>query len=320
MKIRISGLLSVALAALAVTGCRGNGKAEQGFTALPFPEVSIPGMIDSPQEGAEYMALHYWDVLTDLQRTYPSDSTMASGVRNGDIEQNFVNWIQFLDMTTLQVGENAVRRLCDRAMACERKDTASTLFEIVVDLSEKYLHDPNSPFRNEEHYLHFASSLASYEGFSSEVRDKYAYRARMCSLNRIGTKASDFRFADRRGRIRTLYSIEAPKTLLFFSNPGCEACMNIINVLKETPQIAEMVDNGSLAVLNIYIDEDIQAWRDYMPVYPEQWYNGFDPDSVLRGNTLYNIRAIPSLYLLDSDKRVLLKDAPEQVLYQALGL
>ena len=46
-----------------------------------------------------------------------------------------------------------------------------------------------------------------------------------------------------------------------------------------------------------------------MPVYPEEWYNGFDPDFVLRNNDIYNVRAIPSLYLLDSQKTVIMKDA-----------
>lgn len=72
------------------------------------------------------------------------------------------------------------------------------------------------------------------------------------------------------------------------------------------------MSDGTLAVVNVYIDEDIQAWRSYMPIYPEDWYNGFDPDLVLRSNDIYNVRAIPSLYLLDAEKRVILKDAPER--------
>lgn len=94
--------------------------------------------------------------------------------------------------------------------------------------------------------------------------------------------------------------------------------MNIINVLKGEPAIAEMISSGALAVVNIYIDEDIQGWRDYMPIYPEEWYNGFDPDLVIRNDNLYYVRAIPSLYLLDEEKRVILKDAPENRLFEFL--
>ena len=97
-----------------------------------------------------------------------------------------------------------------------------------------------------------------------------------------------------------------------------EKSMEIIEVLRDEPVISSLISSEKMAVLNIYIDEDIQAWRSYMPIYPEQWYNGFDPDFVIRGEELYNIRAIPSLYLLDKEKNVLMKDVPENVLFNYL--
>ena len=73
-----------------------------------------------------------------------------------------------------------------------------------------------------------------------------------------------------------------------------------------------------MKVLNIYIDEDLEAWKSYMPIYPEKWYNGFDPDLVIRTDKTYNVRAIPSLYLLDADKTVLLKDTTPERLFDSL--
>ncbi len=268
-------------------------------------------MIQTQQDAADYYAGHLWDNMTAIDRTYPSDSLLVSGVSKEDVEQKFANWISILDLVDLKTSVDAVNRLYDRALACEMKDSASNVFETFVMLADKYLYDPNSPLRNEEYYLHFASRLASYEGFSDEERDRYAHRTEGCSLNRLGTQAADFRFADRNGRMYTLHGIKSPYTLLFFSNPGCEACMNIINMLKAEPKISAMISDGVLAVLNIYIDEDLQAWRDYMSVYPDDWYNGFDPDFIIRNDGLYSVRAIPSLYLLDKEKRVILKDAPE---------
>lgn len=297
------------LVLLAAAGC-GQKKAER-FTALPFPDIALPSMIQSQQDAAEYYAEHFWDNLTDPERAYPSDSILVSGVRKTDVEQRFAYWMSILDAVDLKTSEMAIKKLYDKALACERKDTSSNVFETFEALADKYMYDPNSPMRNEEYYLHFASRLASYPGFSSQEQAKYAHRAAGCALNRLGQKAADFRFADKRGKMHTLHGIDAPYTLLFFSNPGCEACLNIINMLKEEPKISEMISAGTLAVLNIYIDEDLQGWRDYMPIYPEEWYNGFDPDLVIRGEELYSVRAIPSLYLLDKEKRVILKDAPE---------
>ena len=314
MRIKISFILAVLLLA---AGCKEK-KAEQ-FTALPFPDVQLPSMISGQQEALEYMAVNYWNGMTDpSRRNYPSDSLLVSGVRRGDVEQKFADWTSIMEYAGHGVWSKAVGNLYDRALACERKDTASQVFETFVDLFQKYYYDPNSPMRNEDVYYHFVSRYASYEGLSDALRGKYEREARLCALNRVGTKAADFRFADRRGKMTNLHDVKAEMTLLFFSNPGCEACMQIINVLREEPVIASLIASGRLAVVNVYIDEDIQAWRDYMPIYPEEWSNGFDPDYVLRSNEIYCVRAIPSLYLLDAEKRVILKDAPENKIFQYL--
>ena len=292
-----------------LAGC-GQKKAER-FEALPFPDVKLPSMINSQQDAYDYLAEHYWDAFTDPERSYPSDSLLVSGVLKGDIEQKFANWISVLDRVSLKVSAKSIGKLYDRAWACEKKDTSSNVFETFAMLADKYMYDPNSPLRNEEYYFNYVSRLASCEAFDDATRSRYAFEAHRAGLNRLGQKAADFRFSDKYGRTHTLSGIKAPYTLLFFSNPGCEACLNIINMLKGEPKVAAMIAAGKLAVLNIYIDEDLQGWRDYMPIYPEEWYNGFDPDLVIRTNDLYSVRAIPSLYLLDNEKRVILKDAPE---------
>lgn len=308
--------LNIAAAVIIITGC-GQKKAEQ-FQALPFPDVLPPAMMQDAQDRAEYLALNTWNKLLDPSRDYPSDSTLVSGVRKGDVEQRFANWVQVLDVAGQKTAQKSMMKVYEAAFACEKANVSSNLFETMIQLVEKYLYDPNSPIRNEDYYGFFAERLAVCDGISSEMKGKYVRDARLCALNRVGTKATDFRFADRRGKMYTLYGIKAPYTLLFFSNPGCEACMSIINVLKGEPQISDMIATGQLAVLNIYIDEDLDAWRSYMPVYPDEWYNGFDPDFVIRNEELYNVRAIPSLYLLDSEKIVLLKDAPENRMFDYL--
>lgn len=314
MRGRIIFILTVVLM---MAGCRER-KAEQ-FKALPFPDVPVPTMISGQQEALEYLAMNYWNGLTDISREYPSDSVLVSGVSRADLEQKFADWTVVLESAGMDVWEKSVSRLYDRAVKCEQADTSSNVFETFAELCEKYLYDPNSPLRNEEMYLHFVKKYSGYTGLSEVEKEKYRRQERLCSLNRPGTVAADFRFADKRGHICNLHDIESEFTLLFFSNPGCNACMDIINVLKGDPVISGLISDGTLAVVNIYIDEDIQAWRSYMPVYPEEWYNGFDPDLVLRNNDIYAVRAIPSLYLLDKEKKVILKDSPEQKLFQKIA-
>lgn len=322
MKINV---IFIAAALVLSAACNGGNqqndnkeKAEQEFKALPFPDVQVPSMISDQQEAYKYLADNYWNGITDPSRNFRCDSLHVSGVETRIVEQKFADWTAVLDNVETGFAVKSVGRLYDRAYECEKRNSSSNVFETFVELAQKYLYDPNSPLRNEEYYLPFVSRYASYEGLADAEKGKYEREARLCALNRIGTKASDFRFADRYGKIRNLYDIESELTLLFFSNPGCEACMNIINILNGHPMISELISAGRMSVLNIYIDEDIQAWRSYMPIYPENWYNGFDPDYVLRSNEIYAIRAIPSLYLLDRDKKVIMKDAPENRLFNYL--
>ncbi len=302
---------------LVLSSCGQNKRTEE-FKPLPFPKVSVPGMIIEPRDIAEYLALNYWNGITDISREYPCDSVLVSGVKMEHVEQSFADWTSALDVLPRNVADKAIANLYDRALECERKDSSSNVYETFNMLVYKYFYSPNSPLRNEDHYHAYVKRLAVQEDIDPVMRKKYEYETRMTGMNRAGTVAADFRFSDKNGRMNTLHGIKAPLTLLFFSNPGCEACMDIINVLKGEERISEMVASGRLAVVNMYIDEDIQAWRNYMPVYPEEWYNGFDPDFVLRNDTVYNVRAIPSLYLLDEEKRVILKDAPEDKVFEEI--
>ena len=80
-------------------------------------------------------------------------------------------------------------------------------------------------------------------------------------------------------------------------------------MIKGSP-LAGLIQEGKLEVLAMYIDEDLSAWRNNREKYPKEWIYAHDGELILRDNGIYGLRAIPSLYLLDKEKRVILKDAP----------
>ena len=293
-------------------------RQDNAFEQRPFPQVSVPSMMTDGQEAASFLAEYFWDEFTDTEKLYPCDTALVNGVKKTELEQAYANWTAILDMVPHAEAVSAVERLFFFFFAMESKDTSSTVFEVITDMTQKYLYDPNSPFRNEDFYLPFVQGLSQSPYVPEEMKPGYEYDARMCALNQVGTKAADFVFCDRNGRRYSLYGIDADHVILFFSNPGCTACKQIIDGLDSSPHVAQMLSDGSLAVLNIYIDTDLAEWRKYMPIYPENWYNGYDPDFVIRTDVLYNVRAIPSLYLLDRDKTVLMKDVPQDELFRWL--
>ena len=316
--INLLTVLTAALLLLLAVSCGSNSgrtSAEQA-RVRPFPSVTPPAMIQDQQEMIEYMSMHFWDAFMApaAGQGYRCDSLYVAGVLKGDVEQNLANFIYLLDMRAMTEAKKAVSRIADLTEACEQADSSSNVFESFAQLMDKYLFDPNSPLRNEDYYQAYAEKMSKSAFMSPAEKDKYSYISRLSLRNAVGTKAADFAFSDKTGRIRRLYDIKSEYVLLFFSNPGCESCFEIINSLREDADVTSAIASGRLSVLNIYIDEDIKAWRDYMPIYPEAWYNGFDPEFIIRNENIYNVRAIPSLYLLDEQKTVLMKDAvPDKV-------
>ena len=58
-------------------------------------------------------------------------------------------------------------------------------------------------------------------------------------------------------------------------------------------------------------DELLDEWHAYKEHIPLKWINSYDKGTVIRNKNLYDLKAIPALYLLDAEKRVIVKDSTE---------
>ena len=65
------------------------------MTPEAFPLVNPPAMMEDAQDGADYLALHYWDAFADTSRVYSRDPSLVGGVRKVEFEQNaiFTDWL-----------------------------------------------------------------------------------------------------------------------------------------------------------------------------------------------------------------------------------
>lgn len=284
-----------------------------------FPMVSTPLVYgNNTAEAREYNLEHYWDNFFNGSGT--TDATSILGVKDGDVEQALANYIGALaavksmatpdSLQPLRLAQKSVRTMFSRLENHQKADTLTYIR--FTEMVTKYLYDPNSPVRDEDLYLPFAEAAGRSALTSPDMRAAYAFEARQCRTNQFGEKVPDFRYSTASGSKGTLYGVRADYTMLFFSNPGCSACKEIIDQVMSRPYVERYIKEGRLAIVNIYIDEEIAKWRDYLHNYPSYWINGYDYTFQLRDSGKFDIRAIPSLYLLDSSKRVLFKDAPTE--------
>lgn len=309
MKVCIRIIGAFAAAALLLLACGQGGRSSSAeFKARTFLRPEVPAMIQDVTERQLYVARHFWDAF--LAGEGPCDSLHILGVRADEVEQNLSVYISLLNMLPVDVAQKNVASFFSAIQTRQSQDEKSLLFLQLSDMVVKYLYDPNSPLRSEDLYLPFVEGLVGSSYTQAEKLPGYRFELEKCRLNPYGSTAPDFSFRDIKGRTASLHEIKAEYTMLFFSNPGCESCLEIINTIESRPYIDELMSSGILSIVNIYIDYDIDEWKSYAHEYPSDWINAYDYKQAIYGEELYFVRAIPSLYLLDRDKKVLFKDVP----------
>ena len=88
-------------------------------------------------------------------------------------------------------------------------------------------------------------------------------------------------------------------------------CKTIRDAICESQLLTELIQSGQMKVLALYPDELLDEWHAYKEHIPSKWINSYDKGTVIRNKNLYDLKAIPALYLLDTEKRVIVKDSTE---------
>ena len=185
------------------------------------------------------------------------------------------------------------------------------MLEYFAMLAERVLADPNSPLRNDELRIPVLETLVASPFLDEYEKIAPAYDLHLAGQNRIGRRANDFRYTLASGASGRLYWLDAEYVLLFINNPGCPMCKQIREAICDSPMLTEMIERGRLKVLAVYPDEDLTEWEAYRSRIPDTWINAYDRGCAIRERELYDLKAIPALYLLDRDKRVLVKDSTD---------
>ena len=81
-----------------------------------------------------------------------------------------------------------------------------------------------------------------------------------------------------------------------------------------------MLQEKKLVLLSIYPDEELNEWKRHLSDFPNNWINAYDKQLIIRDKQLYDLKAIPTLYLIDKNKIVLLKDTSVAMIEKYLYL
>lgn len=297
--------LVLILAAVGLAACGGRAPRRPAATTAETPAVFLPAIAPAalaPEERVEWLRWHYWDNFDFADTTF---------LARADTLQLFEAYARYVQLLFSVPTDGAPMDSLMRRAAVSRP-----MLDYFAMLADQVLGDSNSPLRNDEFYIPVLRAQLSSPWYDEYERLAPEYRLSLASQNRIGQPANDFRYTLASGATGSLYGLRAEYVLLFINNPGCPMCREIREAISASPMLTELIEHGRLRVLALYPDENLDEWRAYREQIPASWINAYDDGCVLREKGLYDLSAIPSLYLLDAQKRVLVKDATDVALVE----
>ena len=215
-------------------------------------------------------------------------------VESREAEERFAHFLLHIAHQTLTQQEEQIGALLAKA---EQHDATARF----LTLAEKYLYEPNSPYRDDEQYLLFLQYAAAHQLADYTTNPRYQKHYMMVQKNRVGHKATDFPYTTQAGEKGRLYQLQSKYILLFFHDPDCDECQYVKKQLEN--QHAHFAQKDVLVVA-VYIDDEVEAWQKAQ--YPSAWFSVYAPE--IDKHDLYDIKALPTLYLLDAQKKVIVKD------------
>ena len=260
-----------------------------------FTYPKIPVMLTDREQQLSFYIQHYWDHFDFADTTYVTPLEVA--------EQAWVDYIDLLCRAPLDKAQEEMKAMMSKSVQQSKK-----VFLYFVDLANKYLYDPNSPMLNEELYIPILEVMIETPVLSDSEKMLPKNRLEWAHKNRVGTKAINFEYTDIKGKTGTLYQVKADCILLFFNNPGCSSCKEHIEAIRNSIVLNKLLSSNRLKIMSIYPENNAEEWKEHYGNYPAEWINGYNKSQTI--DKKYNLRAIPTLYLLDKNKTVLLKDAP----------
>lgn len=218
------------------------------------------------------------------------------------IEQSLVDYITQFPNYSVDSVQSSLQYLIHKS------ENDSIFFEFLKDKFANYLYHPNSPFRDDLYYEQVLLTYATSPRLKTDERVRTELLLQLIQKNQVGTQAADFDFMDTSNQSTSLYSITSDLKLLFFYDPTCQHCKATIDYMRDSPILNQAITSGRLQVLAIDVVGDFKAWKEYQSQMPSNWLNGYNASGSVQKDHLYNILAYPTIYLLDKNNTVVLKD------------
>lgn len=285
----------------------GSGSMLHAQDTFPYP--AIPKEIKDADKRLSFLIEHYWDKFNFAD---------TSLLKRNIAEQGLANFLDILKGADSTTANDGVKIFVNRFVCSDTASTEAQLAEeYFVGKLEQYLYDYRSPMRNDALYISFLQTISNSPLTGAFEREHYRYIISNLQKNRVGEAAADFEFTDRAGNVSRLSNYRGRKIVLFFYDPDCHSCHGEMEQIVSSKSLL----NSNVAVLAIYPGAERERWEkgDIFSGKNIQkslnskgdgieFVDGCSIGGEILTKDIYFIRELPSVYIIDKDGRVVLKE------------
>lgn len=273
----------------------------QDTAVAPYQLPDIPDSLTTPDVRSEYLIEHYWDKFDVENRAYLEAPLV--------VEQAFVDFTSIMRIASRESTMKAIETLLKRA------SSDGDILLMYADIADKYLYSGGGTFVSDEAYLPFAEAVAESKKVDELRKLRYTYQYNVLTQNQVGMKMTDFEYKlpgkDKEYRFKKLKS---PYVLLYINDPECEDCSLATLRLSVSQALLQEIREGQLTILSLYPDGETEEWLAEVADYPKEWIVA----SMENGERCFDLRIMPALYLLDKDKKIILRNTSLEEVEQTL--
>ncbi|MBI1344370.1 MAG: DUF5106 domain-containing protein [Terrimonas sp.] len=278
--------------------------------AIPPADQQPGGKYDSTY-AYQYYKKHYWDDV------YFFDERL---VRTPVFEPKLD---KYFDQVVYPNPDSVIREL-DWMLGYASASPEMEKF-LLVKFVNRYL---NQKYMWEDKvFVHLFEKYFSQKDYSwmTEKGKKTVFdRAYSLMANLLGNPASDIELPDSNGKTQTLYGMSSPFTVVCFWDPTCGHCKETLPRIDSIYRAKWKNENVKIFAVAKESEAGKPEWKKFIAGHHlEGWTHVYyskeeESERVKSGipgySQLYDITTVPTLYLLDSEKRIIAKKIPfEQI-------
>ena len=173
---------------------------------------------------------------------------------------------------------------------------------------EEMLSEPTWDYHNEELFALLMEHAATASCLNNNERMRPQMMLEVTRKNAPGSVAHNIEYETLDGAKGSLSEISTPYTLIYFNDPECLSCAKVKERLDTCRTLKQMVSDSTLTVIGIYTYDNVKEW--HLEPCPDYIINGWDYKQEIEVQQTYDLMTMPMFYLLDHEKRVVLKNEP----------